>query len=194
MSSFVHKVSAVLGKRFLSVSYSSFLLQNKCFCSRKNRLCARLSLRSVALAQQHHCSQVVVLAMIHCLDAEDILVTNHFDTIIRYNHMQCWAAGMCSEQPQHLQFNVQFASMETIAAFLANQGRRSKAGVEMDARAHDVWAVGSLFVYILTQDRQWFAPAAGDDTDMQTFELRKEWVSVTSAVFQAKAYTSKASA
>ena len=58
------------------------------------------------------------------------------------------------------------------------------AGVEMDARAHDMWAVGSLFVYVLTQDGQWFAPALSEDSGMETFELRKQWVSAIAAVVQ----------
>ena len=86
---------------------------------------------------------------------------------------------MSRDMPTHLQLNVPFASMNTIAAVLAAEGLINESEVEMDARSNDIWAVGSLFVYILTQSMKWFATAEGD---MQTYELRKDWVSGSSAV------------
>ena len=62
------------------------------------------------------------------------------------------AAGLFGCAPGHMQYNLAHSSPEIVT------GHLSALSVErMDATAQDMWGIGLLFLFTLTQ-RIWFAP------------------------------------
>ena len=77
-------------------------------------------------------------------------------------------------KPAYMQFNLEHCSPEVLTAYSGNFNAR------IDAQAQDMWGIGSLFLYTLTQ-RAWFVPDLEDFegelvADMQA--LHAAWVSL----------------